>query len=232
MTRIPTESWNLAGIPVDEDHPKYQVGPTCSVPGCTRLCDNAHHIVRRSFLGGPFDWVRMDDGVEIGNLTGICFNHHNELTENKQQITYDKGIFYWSDGRTLIPQPPSIEKPVEIPDFLNPVPPPDPENLPPGHVLEPDHDREVCPTCNRKLPKPKVETPMEDRKPRGTWAVGVPMDERENGADTLDELLEACRDELDKAGLSYGNESKVKFYVLATTLGIFVQHASTILGDA
>lgn len=170
--------------------------------------------------------------MEIGNLTGVCFNHHNELTENKQQITYDKGIFYWSDGRTLIPQPPSIEKPVVIPEFLNPFPPPDPENLPVSHVLEPDHDREICPTCNRRMPKPKVETPMEEKRPRQTWAVAIPLDERENGAFVLDELLETLRDKLDNAGLSYGEGSRVRYFVLATGLGLLVQHFDSIVSDA
>lgn len=231
MTRLPQESWNMTGIEIDAEHPKYQCGPTCSVPGCTRLSDNVHHIVRRSFLAGPFPWVRMDDGVEIGNLTGLCWHHHEDVTTNKEQITYNQGVFYWTDGRTLIPQPPSVEKPVVIPDFLEPAGR-DPENLPVEHMLEEGHDPEVCPTCKRKMPKPKIETPTEEKRPRQTWAIGIPVDERENGADVLDELLETCRDQLDKAGLSYGEGSKVKYFVLATTLGIFVQHAEALLSDA
>lgn len=215
ITRLPTESRDYVGLEGPE-YESYKVGPKCSVPGCTKFADHTHHIVRRSELGGPFLWVRMPDGVEIGNVTGLCWRHHDDVTVNSERITYVDGLYLWTDGTPLTQQPPmkGFER----------------EEIEHEHLTE--EERGVCPTCHRKLPKPKVETDQEEKKPRGTWAVAIPMDERENGADTLDALLEAARDELDKVGLSYGDGSKVKFYILSAALGLFVQHATEVLSNS
>lgn len=236
MTRLPTESRDYKGL-AGPGYESFKVGPLCSVPGCGRPADHSHHVVRRSELGGPFLWVRMPDGAEVGNITGLCWRHHNEVTENKTTITYADKQFFW-EGELLTPQPPikdlnkdeleeawgKVYAAVAAVDI-------DAVKAERGLTHVEDHDREVCPTCNRKLPKPKIETPNEEKKPRGTWAIAIPLDERENGADTLDALLEAAREELDKVGISYGDGSKVKFYTLSTTLGIFVQQAGLILSD-
>lgn len=216
LTRIPTESWNLVGLSGPE-YKSYKVGPTCSAPGCNRLADHSHHLVRRSFLGGPFEWVRMDDGVEIGNLAALCYSHHNDVTQGRTDITYDEGVFYWEDGRPLSPQPPmhGIESDLGI-----------------GHVLAEGHVREKCPTCNRVMPRPKIDTPTEEKKIRVSWAVGVPVTARENGADTLDELLEAARDEMSKKGWEYGDANTAKFFVLSHALAMFVTNADSILSDS
>lgn len=95
----------------------------------------------------------------------------------------------------------------------------------------PSPDRPICSGCGRRMPKPKVETPKEDRKPRGTWSVAVPMDVRENGADVIDELLEACEEKLDQHGLNWGHGNRVVYHKLATVLGLFVLHADEILGN-
>jgi hypothetical protein len=55
------------------------------------------------------------------------------------------------------------------------------------------------------------------------------VDERENGAETLDEQLEAARREMAKAGLPYGDEAAARFFVLSTALGLFVMHAEDVL---
>src|SRR5262249_55851222 len=149
--------------------------------------------------------------------TGICWPHHRMITENKAMMSYDKGVFYWEVDGEIIPlkhQPPILKGEAEYPQAI---------------VEEPDQDnaeqRPVWTGCGRRMPKPKIDTPREEKKPRGTWAVSVPVEQRENGADTLDELLEAARDELDEVGISYGDGNRVKFHVLATALALFVQHA-------
>lgn len=216
MTKIPTESWDITGLD-GEDFPPYRVAQPCAVPGCRRPVDHTHHIVRRSFLGGPFDWVRMPDGVEIGNLTGLCYLHHEDVTVNRTDVTYDDGVYYWKTA-PLDPQPP-LNKLTPTAVAVH------------AHSNDMPHDREVCPTCKRKMPKEKIETPEEDKKPRATWAVSVPMEERENGADVLDELLEAARDKLDDAGISYSTSTKAKYHVLALSLGLFIQHFDSIASD-
>jgi len=60
----------------------------------------------------------------------------------------------------------------------------------------------------------------------------VPSDEREQGADMLDTLLEEGRREMARAGLPYGDEDAAKYFVLSTMLGLFVTHAEEVLSDA
>ena len=90
-----------------------------------------------------------------------------------------------------------------------------------------------CPTCHQPLPHPKVEKPTREKKRvRRSWTITVPMDKRENGAETLDTLLEEARLEMDRAGLGYGPERNNRFFVLAFILGQFVLHSRELLGDA
>lgn len=211
------------------EYEKYKVGPVCSVPGCVRLSDHAHHVVRRSFLAGDYAWVRMPDKIEIGNLVGLCWRHHKDITENQEQITYDKGKFFWTDGVPLKTQPPKHTVGDDI--LLPNIPVLAESELGIGHVLVEGHDPEICPTCKRRIPRPKIDTQMEEKKPRATWGIAIPVDARENGYQVLDELLEAAREKLDAAGISYGTSSKVRYHILTATLGIFVSNAEVILSD-
>lgn len=237
MTFLPVESRDFEGLRGD-NYPDYRVGPVCSVPNCAKLCDHAHHVVRRSALAGDYKWVRMPDKVEIGNIVGLCFAHHQEITENKQRISYREGKYFWTDGKPLTQQPP-VREPIPAPtedgssesNNLNGSPSDvSTEIIADVEPIE-EHDPKTCPTCKRPMPRPKIDTPKEDRKPRGTWAVAVPMDVREDGADTLDELLEASRDEMAKKGWEYGDSSTAKFFVLSHALSMFVLNAGQILGD-
>jgi hypothetical protein len=90
-------------------------------------------------------------------------------------------------------------------------------------VLADGGDPNICPSCKRPLPHAKLDKPHEAKRPRRTWSITVPVDERENGADVLDELLEASRDVMARAGLPYGEESSVRYFVLTAALGLFVQ---------
>lgn len=227
LTRFPTESRNVVGLE-GEGYEKFKVGPSCSTPHCTRLTDHAHHLFSRALMGGPFDWVRLPDGEEIGNLVPLCYRHHNNVTDNQVHITYEKGQFLW-EGEPLSWQPPkkgfaSLVTTQLVDGSL------DPESD--GRPELPDRpERPICDGCGRLLPRPKIETPPEDRKTRKTWAVSVPYTVQEDGADTLDALLEASRDEMEKAGLDWGEGHKVKFNILATVLALFVQNAQAILSN-
>lgn len=214
MTRLPTKSRDFEGLKGDQ-YPEYKVGPVCSVPTCKRYADHGHHLIRRSALGGDFKWVRMPDGVVIGNITGLCFGHHNDITENREVINYEDGVYYWTDGTALSQQPPILGAKDELPE---------------AHVHTEDV-REKCSGCGRPMPRPKIDTPKEEKKPRATWAVAVPMDARENGADTLDELLENAREEMAKKGWEYGEANAAKFFVLSHALAMFVLNADVVLSD-
>jgi len=99
-------------------------------------------------------------------------------------------------------------------------------------VVAPTHDPMVCPSCKRPLPQAKVNRPPEPKRPRRTWSVTVPKDEREDGAELLDGLLEQSREAMGRLGLPYGEENSVKYFVLAASLGLFVLHADELMGDS
>lgn len=228
MTFLPVDSRDI----VAAEGPKYKVGPSCAAPFCNSFADHAHHVVRRSFLNGDYEWVKMPDGKIVGNLSPLCYLHHKDITENRTRIVYQEGKFLWDnfigDPVPLGWQPPNYElvEAAEQEKF-------DRAFNQHEHVLDEEQpEKRICKSCGQRLPKPKVETPVEEKKLRRTWAVSVPVDLLEDGADTLDTLLEAAREELADAGLEYGQGKKVKFHILATSLGLFVQHSKSILSNA
>lgn len=85
---------------------------------------------------------------------------------------------------------------------------PAPSEPPAGGASDPDAPR-ICPTCGRKPPKPKSE--LEPARPKATWSIKVPVDERENGYALLNDLLEQCQEEL-------GREGQPKYYALLEVL--------------
>jgi hypothetical protein len=226
MTRLPHENRDVVGLD-GSDGPQYvtyKVGPICSVPECSRLADHSHHIWRRSFVIGDKPWVRLWDGTITGNLTGLCWRHHNEVTEGEAIIRWTGTVFVWDStdktGWLLSPQPPIFstlsESDKTPPDFLGPDSPH--EHVGPGAV-------EKCPACKRALPRERK--PQEGKRPRKAWSVSVPVDERENGADVLDTLLVEC------AKLFGHDESgAVRYFTLAQALALVVQHGSRMVGDA
>jgi len=184
-------------------------------------------------MGGAFNWVRLPDGNVSGNKMGICASHHQLVTENKAIVEYTDGEYFWTDAyrpkAPLTQQPPLVLK-----KEMEELPGNGHVTVEPDHIVTEEHHREICPTCARPLPKPKLDTDNETEKPRErkTWAISVPADKWEDGADILDVLLEAARDEMDKVGLSYGEGKKIKFAILSTALALFVNHAEQILADA
>jgi hypothetical protein len=220
MTLLPHDNRNVKGIPYDIEHPKYKVGPLCCVPGCSRIADHAHHIWRRSFLTGDYGWVRLWDDIVLQNLCGICYMHHNLVTENKASITWSGENFLWNGdgqlGALLEPQPQKRGM------YLAPVidlPTPAHDTEAPGHV-------EKCPTCKRALAKKATKT--EGKRERGKWAVTIPKDSIENGADVLDTLIE-------EAAKICGHDEqndKTKYHTLAFALGMFVLHSEELMNDA
>lgn len=244
MTRLPLESRDVQGV----DGPEYPLNLVCPVPGCGLETTETHHLFRRSFLAGDYTWVRlpmMPDNIMMGNLIRLCNHHHHMVTINAAWLRLeDDGVLTWSDmvalPEPLLFQPPLSKRPgVDVLSDLD------------GEVEQPDGDHQAedaadrsplvgheatvpgteldgtCPTCLRPLPHKKEE--HEKARVRRTWSVTVPKDEREDGAETLDTLLEAARETMARAGLPYGAEETVKFFVLTAALGLFVQHAEDVL---
>jgi hypothetical protein len=72
---------------------------------------------------------------------------------------------------------------------------------------------ETCPTCNRKLPKPKAE--QEAPRPKVTWAIRVPKDAQEDGYELLRSLVEQCQEQL-------GREGEPPYYALVELMWFFL----------
>lgn len=240
MTWLPQDARSVVGF-ISEPYP---LNDFCPVPGCPNPATERHHLWRKSFLIGDYWWVKLADDRVIGNCVGLCNRHHEEITVNKAKIEFDGDVFLW-DGLSIAPrmldwQPPEQARGEFVPtkyqrtgDHM-----PDRSPLLTGTPSAPevnvDHDSEthlknVCPTCNRRMPKEKVDSPDEPVRIRKTWAVSVPMDVRENGADVLDENLEHIRELLADAGMEYGESSAAKYFVLSTALALFITHHKEIL---
>lgn len=223
MTKLPHENRDVVGLDGPE-HPKYTVGPLCSVPSCSRLADHSHHIWRRSFVIGDKPWVKLWDGKIVGNLTGLCWRHHNDVTEGRANIIWNGAIpaFVWDDGGETVflldPQPPGVSLATDkISQKLGADFPPGEHEHGPGAV-------EKCPACHRSLPREKSAS--QEKRPRKSWSVSVPVDERENGADVLDTLLNEC-------AIIFGhNETKgARYFTLAQALALVVQNKEKFLAD-
>ena len=236
MTRSPSEDRRSEGV----DGPHYPLNIICVAPGCTDTRTlQRHHLWRKSDVIGDKWWVRTKDGLLHGNCVKVCGFHHRELTDNIARVAYHEGAFYWKDvlgepllldwqppGEALYEELSASELPKqEDPDLLLV------ERLGASHVLAEGHDPEVCPTCLRRLPRPKDESAVETKKVRKTWSVAVPLDRWEDGADVIDELLAAAHEELSKHGLPYGEGKKVKYFILTAALGMFVTHAHDLMSD-
>ena len=231
MTKLPLEDRHVHGF----DGPDYQLPRICSKGGCFNHNVERHHVWRRSEVGNH-NWLILPDGSAVGNIVTLCREHHQLITENRARIAWFADSFYWEqDGHEFLPlafQPPHVDVEMEnewLHDYAASASPPFEKA---GEKTEPILDNE-CPTCRQPLPRPKPpQTRREPKRVRRSWTITVPLDRRENGAETLDTLLEEARLEMDRAGLGYGPERNNRFFVLATILGLFVQHSRELLGDA
>lgn len=253
MTRLPADNRNVTGLEGDV----YELNTSCAIRGCGGRDLERHHAWRRSFLIGDYWFVWLQDGAVVGNCINLCSSHHRSITDNVSRLEYDDGRFYHttiSSARSeLVWQPPfyashdafiNADPDLKVPEkkeeelWLGIPQLTDDETKTPvregssqddAGTRSEEEDQRTCPTCKRAIPKPKVETPPEEKKPRKTWSVAVPITEQENGAEVLDELIEAARDELARAGLPYGDSASAKYYVLSTAMALFVTHAPEML---
>jgi len=231
---------------------KYKVGPTCAVIGCPKFADHAHHVFSRALMAGDFNWIRLHDGTDIGNLIPICHTHHDELTENKARIWIDDPEYtmYWDDmdpfskNQPLKWQPPKIkkeeqpEKPVASAELLAELGvsqkirhPGNPEHF--GEHLN-DGTLKVprCESCGRPWRKRRdYNNNPEEKKLRGTFGISIPIEERENGFEVLEDLIESCRGKLEEYGLEWGHGYKNRYHLVCTVLGLFSLHADSIMNN-
>lgn len=205
MTLPLVDSWQVRGLKGEA----YKVGPQCSHPQCARWADHAHHMVRRSQLGGDFNWIEID-GKLYPNLCGLCVEHHDEVTGrvggHRAAIRLIDGIFYWS----------SIEHKSSGEIIYLPFAPLDPQPLDPeaAHRASPHTaDPENCPFCGQMTRRRRTSVPQTgERRRRKSWTIKVP-DDSEDGADVLDGLI-------DDAALLMGIEPNAtgRYFVIVPAL--------------
>jgi hypothetical protein len=184
MTLSPLLNEYVLGVPGSV----YRVGPRCSVPGCGKISEHAHHLWRRSKLGKPYAWVEVRETEHgepqvIGNLTGLCVEHHDDVTVHRAWIKWIDGVFYWGDNVGTDPAFPVFRAVAP----LDPQPP-TPETL---DVSQPDSQDEsdVCPTCGQHKVRRRSPDAAGERRPRKSWVVKVP-DDAEDGAAILDAFVD------------------------------------------
>ena len=68
--------------------------------------------------------------------------------------------------------------------------------------------------------------PVGERRPRATWSISVPKDERENGADVLDTLLAEAAKILDR-----DEHKSWRYFTAVEALAAFVQHGHLMVGN-
>lgn len=207
MTLSPLITYLVQGVPGK----LYKVGPRCSAPGCNRVTEHAHHLWRRSKWGGGFNWVEIretedEPGLIVGNLTGLCVEHHHQVTVQETWIKFIDGVFVWGDNVG--------EEGVPIFRAVGPLDPqpPTPDRL---DVSQPDHETEsedLCPTCGQHKRRRSPTSPPGERRPSKSWVVKVPAD-AEDGASILNAFIE------DLAPLlGYDPTATARYYVVNAAL--------------
>jgi hypothetical protein len=133
--------------------------------------------------------VRTENGTVLGNVTGLCAPHHDDVTGgpggHKAAIRFIQSSFYWcevlADGKGSVRYR-SLGK-------LDPQPP-TPDSLA-ERRLEEDTEPDVCPHCGQaKARRPHLAAvPGEAPRRRKSWTIQVP-DDGEDGAAILDILVD------------------------------------------
>lgn len=167
-------------------------------------------------MGGDYAWVELWDGTVVGNLCGLCWRHHEDVTVNKSQILWidDPGIFVWTDNIS--------DQLTNILDRLSPQPPKwGTVTSHGGHETPVD----LCPECNRPKRKPIEHEPGEKRRKK-TWTVKVP-DDKEDGALVLDILVEEVAAQF---GIDHYTSALKRYYVIQPALTYIMQNKITIEG--
>lgn len=191
MTALrPVESWDVTAVSdhdVERKHlRKLLLNTTCAHPDCDKPTESMHHAWPVGTLKSS-SWLVRIPGVDkpVLHAIGLCgtgtTGHHGDLEEHRGWVRYEDGEFVWYDRSQYAVSPwEYIGKldPQPGKGSSNPA-----QNGPEGRV-NPEGSK------TRKSKKLKGEV----RPYRAQWNVGVPKDERENGADVLDELELALRE--------------------------------------
>ena len=119
----------------------------------------------------------------IPHVSGLCRAHHDDVEEHRAWIKLEEGVFVWYDSKR------DEVKHRRVWTQLGPL------NPQPG-------SREGKPKKRRKKGK--------ERRARRVWSISVPMEEIENGAGILDDLIEGLKEKHD--------DDRSPYYILVDSL--------------
>lgn len=191
-----------------------------------------HHRKRRS-QGG-------DDSPE--NIIDLTPEIH-ELVHRNPALAYEHGLLVhsYNDPAEIVPDiggflralegrtPVGTETDQGLEEAMH--------TTPLGEEIPHRHEgvEKECPRCHGKgkvteKPKDPSHEPSPERK-KVTWAVRVPKDERENGYEVLEALVEAAIDKMANLGLIRDRNKGAAYYTVVAALHNFVTEGSVASGE-
>ena len=189
MTLPLIDSWEIQPVKGE----RYPVNITCANPLCANPAEHGHHLVRRTQIIGDVWWIRLPDGIVIGNVIGLCAPCHALVTNQGGKGGGHGAAIRWIDNALWWC---GIERGWDSQGFSTGI-----SYVPVGicnpqtpladdaTILALDVGPRECPTCGRSHEAPKKKGPRQPARKRKTWTVQVPADE-EDGAQVLDEIVE------------------------------------------
>lgn len=274
----------------DNIRPEYNVidGRACAVPDCTKTATDGHHLWRRSFLIGAYDWVVIEElgGLVVANKVGLCHDHHMQLDSSLGgQAAFIVGIptdgiddplefaaptveFFWvtreqydavdfTDDAYMVLFTAALDPATDVSRLLDPQPGPrgalegaprsaspdadqgatEPmqttvtgEEIPHRHVVNQQGVEKPCSKCRgtgkvveKEKPEADPDQPQAPARPKTTWSVRVPRDEREDGYEVLTDNLDNVAARLVAAGMLRSDKGS-SYYALVAALVFFQQN--------
>lgn len=166
----------------------------------------------------------------VGNLVPLCFMHHDLITKNEAWIEYDAEtrLFHWAtkQGENYHRQ-----------EALSYQPPVGGEIATASRSRETTvdltADREVCTVCGARRKRKSAGDGEPGgqpgaRRPRASWSISVPSDERERGADVLDEL---CEGVMEAFGRETHTSSIARYFAVVEAFTFVLQHRHLLVEE-
>lgn len=196
MTALkPLTSKLVLGVKAD----RYPLNEVCAHPACTEPAVDPHHCFPRSQIGNDSWFVKVDSVGPFPHVTGLCRAHHDDVEEHRAWIRMEEQHFVWYDR-----------------DELSRVADPEYDGWTPLGDLNPQ------PGSREGKPKPKRQPAKkrEPRKERQTLTLRVPAEERERGADLLEDLWRQVEEKLRP-----GEEPRPIYYSIVDSFNFLLANA-------
>lgn len=164
----------------------------CAVCG-VRIAVHKHHRKRRG----------EGDDRPI-NLLDVCFVCHEWIHKHPEEA-HEMGLIVWTwEEPEDVPVKVSLERLQNESAQLTV----DGDEVPHKHVVNADGTEEECPRCHGKGRVLKKTKPLAGEetgpKQKTVWGIRVPKENRENGAEILDGLVNLAADKLAEGGHEKG----------------------------